>query len=135
MRDFNTKIDNDPTSAGVVVAAEYNSAFKELKNVVSPFMGLEEIDNKQLVKSIDILTKSGLYVDNGTVNTVELSRASTSQEIEILFDGMMFSFIPAVKNTGATTLQVKSLYPIKLTKQNICHKSQVNFFIIFSGDW
>lgn len=119
MRDFNTKIDNDPTSAGVVVAAEYNSVFKELKNVVSPFMGLQEIDSKQLVKSIDILTKSGLYVDNGTVNTVELSRASTNQEIETLFDGMMFSFIPAVQNTGAATLQVKTLDPKPLYYQDL----------------
>ena len=61
MRDFNTKIDNDNTSAGVVVADEYNSIFGETKNVISPFMGLSEADSQQMIKSIDILREKSFY--------------------------------------------------------------------------
>ena len=109
MRDFNTKIDNDNTSAGVVVADEYNSIFRESKNVVTPFIGLNEADNQQMAKAIDIATKANFYYDTGTVNTVQLTRSATTQQLETLVDGIMFTFIPAVQNTGATTLQLKSL--------------------------
>ena len=109
MRDFNTKIDNDNTSAGVVVADEYNSIFGETKNVISPFMGLSEADSQQMIKSIDIATKANFYTDAGAVNAVILTRGATSQQIETLFDGMTLSFTPVIQNTGATTLQVKTL--------------------------
>ena len=109
MRDFNTKLDNDNTSAGVVVADEYNSIFGEAKNVISPFMGLSEADSQQMIKSIDIATKANFYTDAGTVNAVVLTRGATSQQIETLFDGMTLSFTPVIQNTGATTLQVKTL--------------------------
>jgi hypothetical protein len=109
MRDFNTKIDNDNTSAGVVVADEYNSIFRENKNVVAPFIGLNEADNQQMAKAIDIATKANFYYDTGTVNTIQLTRSATTQQLETLVDGIMFTFIPAVQNTGATTLQLKSL--------------------------
>ncbi len=109
MRDFNTKIDNDNTSAGVVVAGEYNSIFSENKNVITPFMGLEEADNQQMIKSIDIASKASLYYDTGSVNAIKLTRSATTQQIETLFDGMVLSFMPAVQNTGATTLQLKEL--------------------------
>ena len=109
MRDFNTKIDNDNTSAGVVVAGEYNSIFSENKNVITPFMGLEEADNQQMIKSIDIASKASLYYDTGSVNAIKLARSATTQQIETLFDGMVLSFMPAVQNTGATTLQLKEL--------------------------
>lgn len=109
MRDFNTKIDNDNTSAGVVVADEYNSNFSELKGAVTPFMGLNEADNKQLAKSIDIASKAMFYTDTGTPNTVILERGATTETLETLFDGMVVMFTPANANTGATTLKVKTL--------------------------
>lgn len=109
MRDFNTKIDNDNSSAGVVVADEYNSNFSELKGAVTPFMGLNEADNKQLAKSIDISSKAMYYVDTGTANTVILSRGATTETLETLFDGMVVMFTPANINTGATTLKIKTL--------------------------
>jgi len=114
MRDFNTKIDNDNTSAGVVVADEYNSIFKENKNVVSAFMGLSEADNQQMIKAVDIASKANFYYDMGSLNTIELTRSATTQEIETLFDGMMLSFMPAIQNTGATTLKIKNLTPKNL---------------------
>ena len=109
MRDFNTKIDNDNTSAGVVVADEYNSIFGETKNVITPFMGLSEADSQQMIKAIDIATKANYYYDTGSVNTITLTRSATSQQIESLFDGMVLSFTPAIQNTGATTLKIKNL--------------------------
>ncbi|MDY0193562.1 MAG: hypothetical protein RBR93_08545 [Aliarcobacter butzleri] len=114
MRDFNTKIDNDNTSAGVVVADEYNSIFGEAKNVISPFMGLSEVDSQQMIKSIDIASKANFYYDTGSVNVIELTRSATTQQIETLFDGMMLSFMPAIQNTGATTLKIKNLTPKNL---------------------
>lgn len=109
MRDFNTKIDNDNTSAGVVVADEYNSIFGENKNVITPFMGLSEADSQQMIKSIDIVSKAMFYTDAGTPNAVVLERGATTQEIETLFDGMVVMFTPANANTGATTLKIKTL--------------------------
>ena len=38
MLNYGTKIDNDDTSAGVVVADEYNSLMQEQKNSVTPFL-------------------------------------------------------------------------------------------------
>jgi hypothetical protein len=114
MRDFNTKIDNDNTSAGVVVADEYNSIFGESKNVITPFMGLNEADSQQMIKSIDIASKANFYYDTGSVNAIELTRSATTQQIETLFDGMMLSFMPAIQNTGATTLKIKNLTPKNL---------------------
>lgn len=111
MRNFNTKIDNDNTSAGVVVADEYNSLFRENKNLVSAFIGLSEADNQQMVKAVDIASKANFYYDTGSVNTIELTRSATTQEIETLFDGMILSFMPKVQNTGATTLKIKNLTP------------------------
>ena len=109
MRDFNTKIDNDNTSAGVVVADEYNSNFSELKGAVTPFMGLSEADNKQLAKSIDIASKAMFYTDTGAPNAVILERGATTETLETLFDGMVVMFTPANANTGATTLKIKTL--------------------------
>lgn len=109
MRDFINKIDNDSTAAGVVVAAEYNSIFSEAKNVVSPFFGFNANDNQQMLKSIDVMTKSLFYNDTGTANTILLSRSSTTTQSETLFDGMVLMFTPKVQNTGATTLKVKQL--------------------------
>lgn len=109
MRNFNTKIDNDNTSAGVVVADEYNSIFNENKNVITPFMGLSEADSQQMIKSIDIVSKAMFYTDVGTVNAIELERGATTSTIETLFDGMVVMFTPTNANTGASTLKIKTL--------------------------
>ena len=109
MRDWNTKIDDNATSAGVVVAEEYNSLFNEAKGAVTPFMALNEADNKQLAKSIDTASKAMFYTDAGTQNAIVLSRGATTETLETLFDGMVIMFKPANVNTGATTLKVKTL--------------------------
>ena len=109
MRDWNTKIDDNETSAGEVIADEYNSLFDELKNVVSPITALSEVNPKQLVESIDKLTKASLYADTGTANTILLSRPLTASALETLVDGMTFFFKPKFANTGATTLKVTTL--------------------------
>lgn len=109
MRNFNTKIDNDNTSAGVVVADEYNSLFGEAKNVVTPFFTLDEANSQQMIKSVDIVSKAMFYTDVGAVNAIELERGATTQTIETLFDGMVVMFTPANANTGATTLKIKTL--------------------------
>lgn len=109
MLNYGTKIDNNETSAGVVVAKEYNSIMSEQKNTVLPFLQLDELDNKQQVKAIDIASKAIYYSDTGTVNNIVLSRGATTESIETLFEGMVIMFTPANINTGATTLKVKTL--------------------------
>ncbi len=109
MLNYGTKIDNNETSAGVVVAKEYNSIMSEQKNTVTPFLDLDELDNSQTVKAIDMASKAMYYIDTGTVNSIILSRGATTETIEILFEGMVIMFTPANINTGATTLKIKTL--------------------------
>lgn len=109
MKDFLTKVDDSDTSAGFVDAEDFNSAFEELENAVTPFQALNLADSKQLIKSIDIASKATRYVDTGTANTILLSRGATSETNETLFNGMTLMFTPAEANTGATTLKVKTL--------------------------
>lgn len=109
MKNFGNKVDSDATSAGVVVADEYNSVFNEIKGVVSPFMGLNAADNNQMVKSIDIASKAMFYSDVGAPNAVHLTRAASIEHIESLVDGMTVFFSPAHNNTGAVTLKLNGL--------------------------
>ena len=108
MLDYGIKKDNDETSAGVVVAKEYNSLMQEQKNVVTPFFTPNELDNQQQVKAIDILSKAIFYNDVGSVNSVQLTRGATNQTLETYFDGMVVIFTPANDNTGATTIKINT---------------------------
>ena len=117
MKNFGNKIDNDETSAGVVVASEYNSAFNELKKAVEIYLRLNELDNQQLGKAIDIASKAMFYNDEGTPNAVHLTRGATNEKIETLFDGMLVFFSPANANTATSTLKVNGLTP-KVMKFN-----------------
>jgi hypothetical protein len=119
MNNFNTKIDNDATSAGVVVADEYNSIFNEAKNAITPFVTLDGADSKQLQKVIDIASKATFYTDTGTTNNIVLSRGATTETTETLFDGMVVVFTPANTNTGATTLKVKTLLSKQIFYNNV----------------
>lgn len=109
MKNFGNKLDNDETSAGVVVANEYNSIFNEAKGAVTPFLELNELDNQQLGKAIDIASKAMFYNDIGSPNAVHLTRGATAEQIETLFDGMVVMFSPSNANTGASTLKVNGL--------------------------
>ena len=109
MKDWGTKEDNVSSSAGSVTAEDFNSAFGELENSVTPFLSLDGEDNKQLSKAIDIFSKAIFYNDTGSANNVELSRSQTTVDLETLKDGACFLFTPAYENTGDTTLQLKSL--------------------------
>jgi len=109
MRNFNTKVDDDPTSAGEVVAAEYNSLFGEIKNMVKSFFTLDEADSKQLVRASDAFSKANVYSDGGAVNTLQLTRLASIGAVETLFDGMVVMFKPANVNTGATTIKLNAL--------------------------
>lgn len=112
MRDFGTKIDDDLTAAGRVVAAEYNSLMKEAKGLVSPFLALSDSVNDQAVKVMDIASKAMYYNDIGQVNAVRLTRGATSSHIETLFEGMVVFFSPAHANTSTVaTLQINELAP------------------------
>ena len=117
MKDFVNKIDNDTGGAGIVTASDFNSVFNENENAVKPFMSLDESNHKQLVKSMDIVSKAMFYKDTGSANKITLTRGATTDSIETLFDGMVVFFKPNAINTGATTLKVKDL-PAKAVKYN-----------------
>lgn len=106
VKNWIEKIDNNDTAAGFVGAEDFNSAFNELENVVSPFMALDVAQNNQLVRAIDIISKATHYTDSGTQNAISLTRGATATVIESLFDGMVVSFYPALANNGATTINV-----------------------------
>lgn len=109
MKDFGTKVNDSPTATGVVDDDDYNSTFSELKNMVTPFLTLDAGDDLQAIKSMDILSKAQMYVDGGSANIIELTRAGTSDAIESLVDGMVVLFSPKFDNTGATTIKVNAL--------------------------
>ena len=96
---------------------EYDSAFGELMNSVTPFMELDPTKKDQLIKSIDIASKANFYKDIGSVNKVSLVRGATNAQIETYFDGMIIEFIPSFNNTGETTLKINGLSEKQLKLQ------------------
>ena len=117
MKDWSTKVDNaiDDTKDSYVNASDFNSLFNETKNVVKPFMALNENDDEQLVKSIGIMTKAMFYKDVGTVNNIHLVRSVTTERLETYVDGMMLFFTPKHTNTGDTTIYVNHLHGVPVT--------------------
>jgi hypothetical protein len=82
--DFQTKIDSDPTSAGKVTAAEYNSFLKELKSVIK-FVGanFDGANNNQLREAIESIASSKASavqsnLDNHNHDTQYLGKTATA---------------------------------------------------------
>ena len=121
MKFESLKVKGRSGASGKVTASEFNASYNELKNVVEPFMALNENDNKQLVKSIDIISKGILYRDVGTTNNVHLTRSYNYTHSEILFHGMAFLFVPKHANTGSVTIKLSQLAtkPAKLDGANV----------------
>ena len=117
MKDWTEKVDNLSTEQGTITASDFNSTYNEAKNVVKPIMSLDENDNKQLVKSIDILSKTVGYNDIGSANVIKLTRSAITEVIETYKDGMTLFFTTTNTNTGSTTLEVQNL-GAKPTKHN-----------------
>lgn len=121
MKFESLKVKGRSGTSGKVTASEFNSSYNELKNVVEPFMSLNENDNKQLVKSIDILSKGIRYRDVGTANNIQLTRNFCYLYSEVLFHGMAFLFVPKYANTGSVTIRLPDLdaKPAKLNNANV----------------
>lgn len=101
MKNINTKIDDNDTSQGVVVASDYNAAFSEIKNAVLQNEELDELDNSQLAKAIQRSTSSLYYLDSGTVNTITLTRYAPQRvKNETLTGGETILFRPKLTNTS-----------------------------------
>lgn len=112
MKNINTKIDDNDTSQGVVVASDYNAAFSEIKNAVLQNEDLDEVDNLQLAKAIQRSASSLYYLDSGTVNTITLTRfAHQRVKNETLTGGETILFSPAHTNTGVVTIKVGDTPP------------------------
>lgn len=110
MINWGTKTNDTAGAGGQVGDVEYNSLFNEQENAVTVFgTTLNEADNKQLQKAIDIAVKASNYQDGGTANTITLTRPITAVTTEALFDGMVVYFSPKFANTGATTIKVTTL--------------------------
>jgi len=112
MKNINTKIDDNDTSQGVVVASDYNAAFSEIKNAVLQNEDLDEVDNLQLAKAIQRSASSLYYLDSGTVNTITLTRFAPQRvKNETLTGGETVLFSPAHTNTGVVTIKVGDTPP------------------------
>jgi len=102
MKNINTKIDDNDTSQGVVVASDYNAAFSEIKNAVLQNEDLDEVDNLQLTKAIQRSASSLYYLDSGTVNTITLTRYAPQRvKNETLTGGETLLFRPKLTNTSS----------------------------------
>ena len=115
MKDWPTKRLDRKDVYEIPLADDFNSDFEECKNVVLPFMELDESDDKQLVKSIDVISKVMFYRDMGDENQVRLVRYSTTDAFEQYHNGMVLFFMPKYNNTGSTTVELQELgaKPIK----------------------
>jgi len=110
MLDFGTKTNDTAGAGGQVEDTEYNSLFSEVKNVITKTgIALDGGKTDQMIKAIDKISKATEYQDNGTANTIQLTRQATGDTIEELFDGMVVYFSPKFANTGATTLKIATL--------------------------
>lgn len=116
MKEFVIKENNVPGETGQVDASDYNSAFQELDNVVKPFLSFKgEVEN-QLIKSIDMMDKHPSYINtSGQGNALTLVRAGIPAltDIEIMRDGMQFTFQCKELNTGPVTATILTGNPEK----------------------
>jgi hypothetical protein len=107
MKDFVHKIDNNPTSAGVVTADEYNSFLTELKNAIKVYEHLDEADEHQLSTSMFIASRNTFYHATGTENDIILNRSGTSIKDSSLIDRLTVFFQATKNNTGRTTIKLE----------------------------
>jgi len=101
------KLNNDNTERGELTAEEVNDKFNEAENVVRPFMAFNESDDRQMLKSIDIMSKANFYLDKSLRgDTIELKRGATADKIETLFDGLTLAFTPNKDYQGVVYLKL-----------------------------
>ena len=102
MKDWDTKVDNGLFD-GAGHVDDMNSNYIEKKRVVKQAMELDRNDKKQLVKSIEVISKSMLYKDVGPSNKIHLVQYNNAMPIETYFDGMVILFlVNDVKDVQAT---------------------------------
>lgn len=109
MKNFVHKKDNDPTSAGVVTAEEYNSFLGELKNAVSDYFTLSSTDSGQLQKAMYLSSRLNFYHDTGTVNNVVLRAPGHRSPQYVYKDGMVIMFQALHANTGPITIKLEGM--------------------------
>lgn len=119
MKNIGTKIPNTASTESKITAEEFNSIVSELKTLVSNYQNFDIDDNSQILKSIDIMSKSMIYTDIGFVNNVELVRNTRHVKEEILVDNLLFMFSPKESNTGATTIKLNEKNPLPLLNNGL----------------
>jgi hypothetical protein len=107
MKNFVHKIDNNPTSAGVVTADEYNSFLSELKNAAGIYKPLSEGNSSQLRESMYLSSRDVFYQAAGSANQIILTRSSVSVQQSALVDNMTIFFQAKYANTGVVTLKLE----------------------------
>lgn len=81
----------------------------ELMAAIFQYYDPRACNNNQLARSLDAASKSNLYTDVGTANTLVLTRPSVNNAVEILKTSMYVLFMPKYANTGATTIKVGTM--------------------------
>lgn len=119
MKNIGTKIPNTASTESKITAEEFNSIVSELKTLVSNYQNFDIDDNSQILKSIDIMSKSMIYTDIGFANNVELVRNTRHVKEEILVDNLLFMFSPKESNTGATTIKLNEKNPLPLLNNGL----------------
>lgn len=117
MRNFDDRIENlGATAAGRLSAAEDNTRFKEMENLVSTFgitldpQAGPDTDFTMLAQAASRAASLGVYgTCTGTANTYTVTGSAGVVVPKALFTGMRVRTKPNVTNTGVTTANVFGL--------------------------
>lgn len=113
MLPIEPKEDNVTSSRGRVYAKEINGIHNELKNVIGVQYPLIEADNQQLLKAIEIISKSGYYKDYSLdTNTVNLKRDLIADRVEEYVSGSVYYFSVTQEKVDDFKISINDL-PIK----------------------
>lgn len=121
MRNFLTKINNDPSqAAGVLTAEEFNDYITNLEDLVSSSgQSLIDNDGTQLSKAMaNYSTAAQYFQDSGAVNTYTLSVIGTFRPPSQLLDGMRIRFFAANTNSGASTVNLAGIGATAVRRPN-----------------
>lgn len=111
MFDIEKKSNNKYGTEGRLFAEEVNAVVEELEEIIKASnQTLNENDNKQLFKAVDLFVKHNYYTDVSTkANEVKLNRFGLYTSIEEYQDGITILFTPKNINTGPTRIKINNL--------------------------
>ena len=118
MRDLNDKV-----TSGTLTASEWNDIPSELQAIIEDLgIVLSGADLRQLFKAITTMTHaSTFYAGGGAADVYTAVKIGAKEGLHTLIaiaDGALVRFVPAVNNTGASTLNVNGLGVKDITRED-----------------